>query len=128
MYAANAYNTYKNNSVNFASKEQLLLMLLDGAVKFAGKARKALIDKNIQESHVNLVKTQDIFYELIVSLDVSMAGDWGESLRALYQFIVDKLSEANMKKNVEILDEVMPFIEDVRDTWREAYKMYKGKA
>lgn len=128
MYAANAYNTYKNNSVNFASKEQLLIMLLDGAVKFAGKAKQALLDKNIQEAHVNLVKTQDIFYELIVSLDVSKAGEWGESLRALYQFIVDKLADANMKKSVETLDEVMPFIEDVRDTWREAYKVSKGKA
>lgn len=127
MYAANAYNTYKNNSVNFASKEQLLLMLLDGAVKFANKSRQALLDKNIQESHKNLVKTQDIFYELIASLDVSKAGNWGESLSALYQFIVEKLTDANMKKNVETLDEVMPFIEQVRDMWREAYKVAKGK-
>lgn len=127
MYAANAYNTYKNNSINFASKEQLLLMLLDGAVKFANKSRQALLDKNIQESHKNLVKTQDIFYELIASLDVSKAGNWGESLSALYQFIVEKLTDANMKKNVETLDEVMPFIEQVRDMWREAYKVAKGK-
>ncbi|MFT8313950.1 MAG: flagellar export chaperone FliS [Clostridium sp.] len=127
MYAANAYNTYKNNSVNFASKEQLLLMLLGGAVKFAGKARQALLDKNIQESHKNLVKTQDIFYELMASLDVSKAGNWGESLRALYQFIVEKLTEANMKKSVETLDEAMPFIEQVRDMWKEAYKVSKGK-
>lgn len=127
MYAANAYNTYKSNSVNFASKEQLLLMLLDGAVRFAGKARQALMDKDIKEAHVNLVKTQDIFYELMASLDVSKAGDWGHSLMALYQFIVEKLTETNMKKSVETLDEVMPFIEDVRDTWREAYKVSKGK-
>jgi flagellar protein FliS len=128
MYAANAYNTYKNNSVNFASKEQLLIMLLDGAVKFASKARQALLDKNIQESHKNLVKTQDIFYELIASLDLKNAGNWGQSLSALYQFIVEKLTETNMKKSVETLDEVMPFIEEVRDTWREAYKVSKGKA
>jgi flagellar protein FliS len=127
MYAANAYNTYKNNSVNFASKEQLLIMLLDGAVKFASKARQALLDKNIQESHKNLVKTQDIFYELIASLDLKNAGNWGQSLSALYQFIVEKLTEANMKKSVETLDEVMPFIEQVRDTWKEAYKVSKGK-
>lgn len=128
MYAANAYNTYKNNSVNYASKEQLLLMLLDGAVKFSGKARQALLDKNIQESHKNLVKTQDIFYELIASLDISKAGNWGQSLSALYQFIIDKLAEANMKKNVDAIDQAMPFIEQVRDMWREAYKVSKGEA
>lgn len=128
MYASNAYSTYKNNSVNFASKEQLLLMLLDGAVKFAKKARQALLDKNIQESHKNLVKTQDIFYELIASLDVKNAGDWGQSLTSLYQFIIEKLTETNMKKSIQPLDEIMPFIEQVRDMWREAYKVSKEKA
>ncbi|WP_010237112.1 flagellar export chaperone FliS [Clostridium arbusti] len=128
MYAANAYNTYKNNSVNFASKEQLLLMLLDGSVKFAKKAREALLDKDVKESHKYLVKTQDIFYELMTSLDIKNAGNWGQSLMALYNFIVKRLSDANIKKDVEILDEVIPFIEQVRDMWGEAYKVSKGKA
>ena len=127
MYTANAYNTYKNNSINFASKEQLLLMLLDGSVKFAKKARQALLDKDVKESHKYLVKTQDIFYELMTSLDIKNAGNWGESLMALYNFIVRRLAEANIKKDVEILDEVMPFIEQVRDMWSEAYKVAKGK-
>lgn len=127
MYASNAYNTYKNNSVNFASKEQLLLMLLDGAVKFAKKARQALLDKDIQEAHKYLVKTQDIFYELMSSLDVKNSGDLGQNLMSLYNFIVRRLAEANMKKDVKIFDEAMPFIEQVRDMWREAYKISKGK-
>ena len=38
----NAYGVYKNNSVNFASKEQMLLMLLDGAVKFAKRGKLAI--------------------------------------------------------------------------------------
>lgn len=126
MYAANAYNTYKNNSVNFASKEQLLLMLLDGAVKFANKARKALTEENIQESNKYLVKTQDIFYELVASFDVKSAGDWGQSLVSLYNFIIRRLAEANIKKDVKIFDEAMPFIVEVRDMWREAYKIAKG--
>lgn len=128
MYTANAYNTYKNNSINFASREQLLLMLLDGSVKFAKKARQALLDKDVKEAHKYLVKTQDIFYELMTSLDIKNAGNWGESLMALYNFIVRRLAEANIKKDVEILDEVMPFIEQVRDMWSEAYKVSKGKA
>lgn len=128
MYTANAYNTYKNNSINFASREQLLLMLLDGSVKFAKKARQALLDKDVKEAHKYLVKTQDIFYELMTSLDIKNAGNWGESLMALYNFIVRRLAEANIKKDVGILDEVMPFIEQVRDMWSEAYKVSKGKA
>ncbi len=126
MYGNNAYNVYKNNSVNFASKEQLLLMLLDGSVKFAKIARQAIIDKDLMKAHENLVKTQNIYYELITSLDVTKGGEWAQNLMAIYSFIVDKLVAANIKKSVEIIDEVMPLIEEVRETWNEAYKLSKG--
>lgn len=126
MYGNNAYNVYKNNSVNFASKEQLLLMLLDGSVKFAKIARQAIVDKDLKKAHENLVKTQNIYYELITSLDVNKGGEWAQNLMAIYSFIIDRLVEANMKKSVEIVDEVMPLIEEVRETWNEAYKLSKG--
>lgn len=126
MYAQNAYNAYKSNSVNYASKEQLLLMLLDGAVKYAKIGRQAILDKDITKAHANITKTQDIFYELMVSLDVNQAGEWGQQLMSIYDFIVRRLGEANIKKSKEIIDEVIPLIEDIRDTWNEAYKASKG--
>ena len=120
---SNAYNTYKNNSVNYASKEQLLLMLLDGAVKYAKIGRQAIIDNDIQKKHDNIVRTQDIFYELMISLDKNAGGEWVENLYAVYEFINHRLTEANMKKDVKIMDEVIPLIEEVRDLWNEAYKL-----
>jgi len=123
---ANAYNAYKNNSVNYASKEQLLLMLLDGAVKFAKMARQAILDKDIVKSHENLVKTQDIFTELMITLDQN-AGEWAVNMYKIYEFIKERLFQANIKKDVKIIDEVMPLIEEVRDTWQEAYEVSKGK-
>jgi len=120
---SNAYNTYKNNSVNYASKEQLLLMLLDGAVKYSKLGRQAIIDNDIQKKHDNIIRTQDIFYELMISLDRNAGGEWVENLYAVYEFINHRLTEANMKKDVKIMDEVIPLIEEVRDLWNEAYKL-----
>ncbi|WP_291580714.1 flagellar export chaperone FliS [Clostridium sp. UBA6640] len=120
---SNAYNTYKNNSVNYASKEQLLLMLLDGAVKYAKIGRQAIIDNDIQKKHDNIVRTQDIFYELMISLDKNAGGEWVENLYAVYEFINHRLTEANMKKDVKIMDEVIPLIEEIRELWNEAYKL-----
>lgn len=120
MYT-NGYNVYKNNSVNYASKEQLLLMLVDGAVKFAKIARQAMADNDIKKAHENVVKTEDIFTELMATLDTS-AGKWAENMFAIYRFINEKLFEANMKKDINIMDEVMPLIEDVRNVWYEAEK------
>ena len=123
MYS-NGYNVYKNNSVNYASKEQLLLMLVEGAVKFCKIARQAIVDKDVKKAHDALVRTQDIFSELMVSLDTS-AGEWAVQLLRVYTFIKDKLIEANMTKDLEIIDEILPLIEDINDTWKEAYKRAK---
>jgi len=121
----NAYNIYKNNSVNYSSKEQLLLMLVEGAVKFAKIGRQAIVDNDIKKCNDALQRTQDIFLELMVSLDQS-AGDWAVQLYRVYAFINEQLVQANIKKDVKIMDEIMPLIEDVRDTWNEAYKRAKN--
>jgi flagellar secretion chaperone FliS len=126
MQSSNAYNVYKNNSVNYASKEQLLLMLLDGAVKFSKVGRQAILDKNIQNAHENIVKTQDIYYELMTTLDVQKGGEWAQKLMNVYDFIVRRLVQANLKKDLAIMDEVIPLIEEIRDTWQEAHKVSKG--
>ena len=124
MYGNNALNVYKNNSVNYASKEQLLLMLVDGAVKFAKIAREGLEEKNISKSHENLIKVQDIFTELMVSLDQS-SGEWAKEIYKVYEFIKTRLFEINLKKDANMMDELMPVIESVRETWYEAYEIAK---
>jgi len=122
----NAFNTYKNNSVNFASKDQLLLMLVDGAAKFSKIGMQAILDKDIKKAHENIVKTQNIFYELMATLDVAKGGEWANSLMKVYEFITRRLTDANIKKSEEIMNEIIPLIDDVRDTWNEAYKVSKG--
>ena len=123
----NAYSVYKNNSVNYASKEQLLLMLVDGAVKFCKIARQAIVDKDIPKVHNNIIRTQDIFYELMTSLDVKAAGEWGQQLMSIYDFIVRRLTDANIKKDLKIIDEVIPLIEEIRDMWYEVEKLSKNR-
>ena len=108
-----------------ASKEQLLLMLVDGAVKYTKIARLAIEKKDIQKAHEELVRVQNIFTELMSTLDRSLGEDF-ESLFKLYGFIKDRLVQANIKKDIQIIDEVLPLIESVRDTWYEVIKKAKG--
>lgn len=119
MYS-NGYNIYKNNSVNYASKEQLLLMLVDGAVKFAKISRQAIVDRDIERAHIYLKKTQNIFIELMVTLDLTQA-PWMDKLYEVYRYIKDKLIEVNMKKDVELFDEIFPLIESVQKLWHDCY-------
>ncbi len=124
----NARDTYKNNSINTASKEKLLIMLVDGAVKFCKIAKLAFKTNNLKEIHTNLVKAQDIFYELIITLDTSKGGVWAENLKSIYAFIIDRLSRCNIEKSEAILDEVFPVVQEVSDMWHEVYdKLQQSK-
>lgn len=118
------YNIYKNNSVNYASKDKLLLMLVDGAVKFSKIARQAIVKKDIKTAHENILKTENIFAELMISLDRTQ-GEWTDEIFRVYDFINYKLVEANLSKKVEVIDEVIPLIEEVRDLWYDVDKKAK---
>ncbi|GAA3642484.1 flagellar export chaperone FliS [Asaccharospora irregularis] len=124
MYTTNPYNAYKQNSVNTASKEQLLLMLLDGAVKYTKIAKLAIKEKNIERAHNELIRVQDIFLELMITMDKD-SGDYMEELYRVYEFIKNELGQANIKKDTQIIDNILPVIEEVRDMWYEVDKKIK---
>lgn len=124
MYTTNPYNAYKQNSVNTASKEQLLLMLLDGAVKYTKIAKLAIKEKNIERAHKELIRVQDIFLELMITMDKD-SGDYMEELYRVYEFIKNELGQANIKKDTQIIDNILPVIEEVRDMWYEVDKKIK---
>ncbi|SHH89395.1 flagellar protein FliS [Clostridium collagenovorans DSM 3089] len=125
MYTTNPYNAYKQNTVKMASKEQLLLMLVDGAVKYTKIAKLAIEQKDIAKAHKELTRVQDIFTELMSTLDRN-AGETAENLLNLYEFIKTQLAQANIKKDVKIIDETLPIIEEIRDMWHEVNKKAKG--
>lgn len=124
MYSTNPYNIYKQNSVNMASSQQLLLMLLDGAVKYTKIARMAILNKDIPRAHKELIRVQDIFLELMITMDKNTK--YMEDLYDVYDFIKNQLAKANMKKDVNIIDNTLPLIEEIRDMWYEVDKKIKS--
>ncbi|AUN15193.1 flagellar protein FliS1 [[Clostridium] sordellii] len=125
MYTANPYNAYKQNSVNTASKEKLLIMLVDGAVKYTKIARMAILEKNIEKAHKELTRVQDIFLELMITMDKD-SNKFMKDLYNVYDFIKSQLAMANIKKDVKIIDNVLPLIEEIRDMWHEVDKKIKS--
>ena len=126
MYTANPYTIYKQNSVNMASSQQLLLMLLDGAVKYTKIARMAILNKDIARAHKELVRVQDIFLELMITMDKNTK--YMEDLYNIYDFIKNELAKANIKKDITIIDNTLPLIEEIRDMWYEVdAKIKSGK-
>lgn len=117
---ATAYNAYKQNSVNTASPGELTLMLYNGCLKFLNLARKAIEEKNIESKNTNLQKAQSIIQELMVTLNMDY--EISKQIYPLYEYMNRRLIEANIKNDVEIIDEVIGLTTEFRDTWKEVIK------
>ncbi len=117
----NAYNAYKQNSVTTASPGELTLMLYNGCLKFLGKAKVAIEQKNIQEKNINLQKSQAIISELMSTLNIDMP--IAKQMLPLYEYMNRRLIEANIKSDTSIIDEVEGLVTEFRDTWKEVIKI-----
>jgi len=120
----NPYAAYKENSVFTASKEELTLMLYDGALKFCNLAEVALEKKDYAKANEMLIKVQNIIQEFQLTLNNKY--DISRELNTLYHYLYSRLIEANAKKDLEILDEVRGHIRSLRDTWKEAMKLSRA--
>lgn len=118
MLNANPYQQYRQNSVMTAPPEELTLMLYEGLVKFIKRAKMMMMQGKIQETHDAIMRAEDIVSELNVSLN--MEYELSKSLRALYDFVQERLIQANIKKDAAGLDDVLGLAEEFRDAWKEA--------
>ena len=108
-----------------ASPQELTAMLYDGAVKFITLGKMSIEQNNIQDANNAIIRAQAIVEELNNTLN--MGYELSHDLRKLYTYILEGLFQANLKKDMEILDEVLPFVRELRDTWKEAMKQAKIK-
>lgn len=118
MALPSPYQNYQQQQVVTAPREKLLLMLFDGAIRFCNQALKAHNDKNLAEVHKNLIKVQKIMEELMATLDMNI--EIAKDLLSLYDYLYRRLVEANLKKDPAIVEEVVGFLSDLRQTWAEA--------
>ncbi|MEW4290172.1 flagellar export chaperone FliS [Rossellomorea marisflavi] len=125
MAINNPYAAYQNNSVNTAAPGELTLMLYNGCLKFLHIAKQAMTDKNIEVKNTNIQKVQAIINELMVTLDTNV--NISANLLSLYEYINRRLTEANIKNDLSILEEVEGFVTDFRNTWKQAIQMNRQK-
>jgi flagellar secretion chaperone FliS len=123
MLKNNAYSQYKENAVYTASLEELTLMLYNGLVKFIMQAQKAIEENDLQKAHNSIVRAEDIISEFQATLDKRY--EISNSLSLIYDYMNRRLVEANIKKDKDILEEVIYFAKELRDTWAQAIKIAK---
>jgi flagellar protein FliS len=110
------YKSYKEVDIETASGLKLVVMLYQGAIRFLGIAKDAIRDRKLDVAHNNLLKAQDIVLELISSLNFD-AGEIAHNLYSLYMYMNRRLIEANVAKDVTIIDEVIKLMTTLKEAW-----------
>lgn len=116
----NPYQKYMNNVVTTMTPAQLLIALYDKAIVELKKAIIYIEDKDIPKAHNSITRVGDI----VDALDSSLKENYEitDNLASLYQYFREQIIQANMKKDKEILEGLIPFFQELRDAFDEASK------
>jgi flagellar protein FliS len=122
-----AHKKYKTTSIQSASREKILLMLYEGAIKFIKLAIQGVEKKNVKEKCENIGRAYDIILELNNTLDHKVGGDVAARLEQLYQYMIEQLIKANIETNVEPLQTVQKLLETLHEGWVQAIQKLKNE-
>lgn len=123
MALPNGCAQYNNSKILTASPAELTLMLYDGAIKFANIAVMGMEQNDIQKAHNNIIRVQRIIEEFRNTLDRKYPV--AEDFDRIYVYLLKRLYEANVKKDKEIMEEVLTHLRSMRDTWIQVMKANK---
>jgi flagellar protein FliS len=114
----NGIRAYQENTVTTQSRGRLIILLYEGAIKFMKLAIKEMEAGHHEAKGRYINKAQDIINELNAVLDMDGGGAVASNLRKLYVFMHRRLSEANTKRDPQMIREVVGLMEELNQSWK----------
>ena len=109
---------YQKAAVSTLDQKKMIVLLYDGAIKYLSIAANKMIGGDAYEAHTNLIRGKSIVAELLASLDMDAGGDIALNLQRLYAYMFNTLIDANMQRNVELINEVIELLKQLREAWK----------
>lgn len=115
---ATSPQAYRQGAVLAASREQLVVMLYDGARRFLRQGTIAMRAGEIERAHNTLRRAEMIVSYLDATLDFEQ-GQVAERLHTLYAFCLVHLNRARMGQDAAMVEEVSELLGELRDAWSQ---------
>jgi len=112
------YESYKEHDILTQPREKLIVLLYDGAIRFLKRAAEAMEAGDLETKARLVNKAQAIIDELNVSLDLDAGGEVAQNLRGLYNFMTRHLAQATVRKDPQMIRDVVACLEDLNEGWR----------
>ncbi|MDB5036976.1 MAG: flagellar protein FliS [Bacteriovoracaceae bacterium] len=118
-------NPYQKTAIQTSSKEELVLLLYNGAIKHTNNAIEFLDKKNFPDSSKNICRAQAIIVELLNSLNFEVGGEIAKNLEYLYSVMVDNLTVANFEHLTEPLKLNLKILDKLKTAWEGVLEQIK---
>ncbi|WP_100642155.1 flagellar export chaperone FliS [Alteromonas facilis] len=130
--ALTGINAYKKGglkqSVASADPHKLTLMLMQGALDKMAYAKGCMERKDLAGRSEHLSRATAIVINLRDTLDMSSGGEVADNLYSLYDYMVQRLTDANVENSLQIVDEVISLLSPIRDAWLQIPEEAKQQA
>lgn len=117
---------YRSASVETASPVRVVVMLYDGAIRFLRGAAQAMEEKDVAKKGEQLHRAHAIVSELQATLDEKQSPELCDQLSRLYDFVLDRIGQANMKGDPELLGPAVNVLLELRSAWSQVAEEMGG--
>lgn len=121
----NPYASYKTQSIQTMTPGEMVVALYEGLIKQLNLAIIYLEEKNMPEVHISLMKSQDIIAYLISTLNPEI--EISQTILPYYALFQRQIMDANLKKDVHIIQSVLPLIEEFKQIFTQADRINRIK-
>lgn len=130
--ALTGINAYRKGNIKQdianADPHRLTLLLMQGALDRIAYAKGAMERKDYPAKSEYLSRVTAILINLRDTLDLDIGGEVAQNMYSLYEYMIERLTDAHIKNDLQILDEVSSLLTPIRDAWVQIPEAAKQEA
>ncbi|GGE77460.1 flagellar export chaperone FliS [Shewanella carassii] len=105
------------SEISVASPHRIIQLMFNGALERIAQSRYAIEQGDQAAKGVYISKAVGIITGLSSSLNMDAGGEIAKNLNSLYDFMLRRISEANLNNDVQALDDVAVILRDIKEAW-----------
>jgi flagellar secretion chaperone FliS len=112
-------NRYNHVAVETADQKELILICYDEAIRSLQQGMECFQQKRFEEKARLFIRAQDFITELLVSLNMEAGGQISSNLKKIYQFVIDNILVADIKRDMKLLSDLIRLLSELRSAWAQ---------
>jgi flagellar protein FliS len=112
-------NRYSQVAVETADQKELILICYDEAIRSLQQGKECYLKNRYADKAQWFIRAQNFINELLVSLNLEKGGQIAWNLKSIYQYIIDQITLADVKRNVQLIADLATMLAELRSAWAE---------